>query len=102
MPSLEKLNLHFRNEPFILVAVDVGEKRETVQKLIERNGYSFLNVLDEDYRVSAQYGVRSHPMKILINREGEVIGVALGYKEWDADEMKLLICSLTDSESQKC
>ena len=79
------------------MAVDVGEKRDVVQKFIERNGYSFLNILDEDKDVSALYGVISHPMKFLINKKGEFIGFARGYREWDADEMKLLVQKLADS-----
>jgi peroxiredoxin len=91
LPSLENLHQHFKNDSFIFIAVDVGEKREVVQKFIERNGYSFLNILDEDKDVSALYGVISHPMKFLINKKGELIGFAMGYRQWDTDEMKVLI-----------
>jgi peroxiredoxin len=94
LPSLENLHKQFKDDEFVLLAVDVGEKREVVQKFIEKNGYSFLNILDEDKNVSALYGVISHPMKFLINKKGELIGFARGYREWDADEMKLLITSL--------
>ena len=97
MPSLENLHNQFSDSEFILLAVDVGEKRETVQKFIRDKGYSFLNVLDENKTVSTQYGVRSHPMKFLINKNGELIGLAKGYRQWDTDEMKLLISSLINS-----
>jgi hypothetical protein len=68
-----------------------------VQKFIRNKGYSFLNLLDESGIVSAQYGVRSHPMKFLINKNRELIGIAKGYRKWDTDEMKLLINSLIKS-----
>jgi hypothetical protein len=68
-----------------------------VQKFIRDKGYSFLNVLDENGVVSSLYGVRSHPMKFLINKNGELIGIAKGYRDWDTDEMKLLISSLINS-----
>lgn len=74
--------------------MDVGEKKDVVQRFINRHGYSFLNLLDEDKQVSALYGVRSHPMKFLVNKTGELIGVARGYGEWDTDEMKMLIQTL--------
>ena len=76
---------------------NVGEKRDIVQKFINTHGYSFLNILDENSQVSARYGVRSHPIKFLINRNGDLIGVAQGYREWDTDEMKSLIRSLITS-----
>lgn len=97
MPSLENLHLEFKNEPFKLLLIDVKEKKETVQRFIQKKSYSFRNLVDEDGRVSAQYGVRSHPMKFLVNKEGKLIGVARGYREWDTEEMKSLVRLLIDS-----
>jgi hypothetical protein len=34
---------------------------------------------------------RSHPMKFLIDKKGNVAGIAQGYREWDKEEMKSLI-----------
>ena len=76
------------------MAVDVGENRDTVEKFIDNKGYTFLNILDKDRQVSTQYGVRSHPMKFIINKKGELVGVARGYREWDSNEMKNLISLL--------
>jgi peroxiredoxin len=97
LPSLENLHQHFRKDDFIFIAVDVGEKRDVVQKFIQKHGYSFLNVLDENKLVSAQYGINAHPVKFLINKSGELVGVARGYREWDSEEIKSLIRSLMDS-----
>jgi len=73
------------------LAIDVGEKKEKVLEFVEKRDLSFTFLLDEDKQVSAQYGVRSHPMKFLINKNGELIGVSRGYREWDTVEMKALI-----------
>lgn len=97
MPSLEELHNHFSNDQFILIAVDVGENRTTVKKFIDSKGYSFLNILDKDRQVSTQYGVRSHPMKFIINKEGKMVGVARGYREWYSNEMIELISLLIHS-----
>ena len=79
------------------MAVDVGENRDTVKKFIDNKGYTFLNILDKDRQVSTQYGVRSHPMKFIINKKGELVGVARGYQKWDSNEMKDLISLLIQS-----
>ena len=97
MPSLEKLHKKFKDDQFTFLAVNVGEIRETVRKFINDNGYSFLNVLDESKQVSTQYRVRSHPMKFLINKNGDLIGIAKGYREWNTDEMIVLIRTLMHS-----
>lgn len=97
MPSLERLHQDFKDKPFSLLAIDVGEKKETVLEFVEARGLSFQFLLDEDTQVSKRYGIRSHPMKFLINKEGNVIGTAIGYREWNTEEMKQLIQTLTES-----
>lgn len=97
MPSLERLHQHFKNEEFELIAISVGEKPDTVKSYIEKYGYTFLNILDVDTLVSAQYGIRSHPVKFFINKKGEVVGMAKGYKEWDNGDMKSLVSALIDN-----
>lgn len=97
MPSLEALYQEFKNKNFTLLAVDVGEHEETVQQFVRDRGFSFRFLLDEDGQVSAQYGVRSHPMKFLIDKNGNLIGIAYGYREWDTEEMKSLVQLLINS-----
>ena len=79
------------------MAIDVGEKKEKVLEFVEERDLSFTFLLDQDKQVSAEYGVRSHPMKFLINKNGELIGGYLGYREWDTAEMKALIKLLMNS-----
>ncbi len=97
MPSIENLHSHFIGKPFVLLTIDVQEKGNVVKKYLEKNGYTFPGLLDTDGNVSVQYGVRGHPTKFLIDKKGELIGVAKGYRKWDTDEMKLLIQSLMKS-----
>ncbi len=74
--------------------ISVGEKPDTVRKYIASKGYSILNIVDPDKIVSAQYGIRSHPIKFLINKEGKLVGMSKGYRAWDSDEVKNLISAL--------
>ncbi len=62
-----------------------------VQEFFRNKEMSFNSLLDIDGKVSRRYGVRSHPMKFLINAEGELIGTAEGYREWDTKDMKSLV-----------
>jgi peroxiredoxin len=91
LPSLESLHRHFREKPFVLLAIDVGEKKEVVREFLRDRDLSFTFLLDEDGQVSLQYGVRAHPMKFLFDIKGNLIGIAKGYREWDSEEMKSLI-----------
>ena len=79
------------------MAISVGETADTVRSFIETHNYSFVNVLDENKEVSTMYGIRSHPMKFLVDKDGSLIGVHTGYREWNTGEMKSLIELLFNS-----
>ncbi len=55
------------------------------------NDLTYTNLIDETGNVSALYGVSSTPVKFLIDAEGNMVGAAMGYREWDSDEVKALI-----------
>lgn len=94
MPSLEKLHKRFRQDPFVLLAVDVGEDEQTVKRFVEKNGLSFPVLLDSDSTVAARYGVRAHPVAYFIDAEGNLVSVVQGYRKWDSKDMKTLLASL--------
>jgi peroxiredoxin len=91
LPSLEDLHQHFKDKPFALLSIDVGEKKDVVHTFVRERGLTSRFLLDEDISVSNRYGIRSHPVKFLIDAEGKVIGTAQGYRKWDTEEMKSLI-----------
>ena len=94
MPSLERLHQNFKGNKFVLLGIDIKENKSTVQKYIDKHSLSYDNLLDTDGEVSLIFGVRSTPMKMLIDKEGNLAGAALGYRDWDKDEFKLLIEAL--------
>lgn len=99
MPSLENLNQHFKGRSFVIVGIDLREKRSKVKSHVIDNGLTYPNLLDRDGRVSAQYGVNSTPAKFLIGQDGNLIGATKGYRKWDTDEVKALISQLLESKT---
>jgi len=91
LPSLENLNRHFKGKDFVIIAIDLQEDRDQVKNFVREHGLSYYNVIDETGAVSAEYGVRSTPMKFIIDADGNMVGASLGFKEWDSDQMKALI-----------
>ena len=88
---MERLHQSFKGEPFVILGIDISEDRETVLNYARKDSLSYPNLLDKDGGVSGQYGVRSTPTKVLIDPEGNLVGMSLGYREWDTDEVKSLI-----------
>ena len=91
MPSLERLHQRYKGKNFSVIAIDLQESKDTVLKFVLKNRLSYVNLLDTDGQVSAVYGVRSTPMKILIGKDGNLVAAALGYRDWDKDEFIQLI-----------
>jgi hypothetical protein len=97
LPSLERLYRGFKEEPFVILGIDVQEDRDIVLKYVRDNSLSYPNLIDEDGMVSMQYKVSSTPTKWLVDTEGNLVGMALGYRRWDVEEMRSLIQALIDS-----
>jgi len=91
MPSLIKLYDEFKNSDFVILAIDVQEKREVVKRYAEKEKLPFPVLLDINGKVSFDYGIRAHPAHFLIDRNGELIGSALGAREWSSIDNRNLI-----------
>lgn len=86
MPLLEKLKTHFADKPFRIVMVDVGEPPETVRRFLSRYNYTFPVLLDSRGAVSEKYHVLGHPIKFLVDKNGNLAFSTLGYHDWDSKE----------------
>jgi len=82
MPSMEKVWKRFGGENFVLLAVDLREDERRVRSFINDNGYTFPVLLDTTGEVGSVYKVRAIPTSFFINQEGEIVGVAIGTREW--------------------
>jgi peroxiredoxin len=91
LPSLERLQQDFTGKNFAIVGIDLGESKNTVEKFIREHGISYDNLLDENGDISTLYRVRSTPMKYIIDADGNLVGAALGYRDWDDEGMRSLI-----------
>ena len=100
MPSLESLHQQFKDSPLVILGIDIKESKEAVLKSVRKNGVSYTNLLDTDGEMSAQYGVSSTPMKFLIDKQGNIVTAAMGYRDWGSDDFKALIQALISSEQQ--
>lgn len=91
MRSMEKLYTEFKNRDFTILAVDFQEDSETVKAFRKDFNLNFPILLDSDGKVGLMYGVRGIPATYLIDREGYVLGRALGPRDWASKEVFELI-----------
>lgn len=86
MPSMEKLYRKFKDKDFTMLAINLREDGRKVKAFKEKIGLSFPIPLDSNGAVGSDYGIASIPTTYLVDREGYVIGVALGARDWSSRE----------------
>jgi len=70
----------------LLIAID-GERKKTVQKIVEENKITLPVLLLLKEKVMDQYGVRGWvPQTFLINQEGMLVGKIMGERNWSSPE----------------
>lgn len=88
LPSLDRLQAHYRNDPFVVVALSIDEGAIDVPvSFVRRLGLRTLDVY-QDFTGRAQdalplYGL---PITYLIDGDGLVLGYIVGAAEWDSPE----------------
>lgn len=87
----------FAQRPFAMVAISqdaAGER--VVRPFVEELKLRFTILLDMDKAVTQRYSVRALPSTYLIGRDGAVLGIALGPREWNSPQARALIEALLE------
>jgi peroxiredoxin len=100
MPSMEKLYNKFKNDDFVILAVNLGENVSQVKAFKESYKLNFPILLDADSSVGMIYGAMAIPTTYLIDRDGYIVGAALGPRDWASEEAFELINSLLKVSSK--
>ncbi|MFP4378645.1 MAG: TlpA disulfide reductase family protein [Spirochaetales bacterium] len=87
MPSMQILYDEFAESGLEMLAVNVLESREVAAAFIDEFGFTYPVLLDRDGRVGLTYGVRGYPTTYIIDREGFIIGVKMGFHDWSTPEV---------------
>ncbi len=92
--SLENLRARFPNDLLVyFVALD-GRGEKDVKPFMVKHGHRVPVLLDPLMAVAREHGVRWVPVTLVIDRQGVVVGRAIGPREWDAKEAIELVRSL--------
>jgi peroxiredoxin len=81
MPHLNRLYGKYREAGFTLLGVNIDEDPERAVGLAARLGLQFPVLLDTDKKVSRLYDLSTMPSTVLIDRDGRLRHVHLGYRE---------------------
>ena len=94
MPSMERLWQRFKEDDFVILAIDLRESRGEVVSFMKEYGLTFPVLLDSKGEVGSMFGVRAIPTTYLLDSKGEVVGGAIGARNWESEDAFELIESL--------
>ena len=97
MPSdIEQVQRRY-GDRLAVVAIDIQESRETVEKWTKGKQLSFTILLDPAGAATGAYEVTATPTVFVLSREGKLVGKALGNKPWTSEQGHALLTRLTGS-----
>jgi thiol-disulfide isomerase/thioredoxin len=72
MPDIEKLYDETKNSDLVILAINIGEDRDTVQSFLKSNNYNFNVLLDIRQSTAGKYNISGIPTSYFINKDGTV------------------------------
>jgi peroxiredoxin len=94
MPAMQRLQDSFSDKDFALIAITTDQQRESINGFAKSLGLSFPLLLDQSQDVSTAFGVRGLPTTVIIDRQGHLVGRAIGPRQWDGPQATALLKDL--------
>lgn len=93
-PWLSELWNELHKQGFDIVAVNVDENREDALRFLEETPVPFKIVMDPEGKCPSNYSVKAMPSSYIIDKNGIIRHVHLGFRSDDADELREKILAL--------
>ncbi|MBZ0154639.1 MAG: TlpA family protein disulfide reductase [Alphaproteobacteria bacterium] len=87
LPAMDTLYKRYKAEGLVVLAVNIGDSKETVETFIRERNLTFPVLLDSVAITAGKYGVHAVPTTFLIDREGVVRKAFLGETPKDIFEI---------------
>lgn len=86
LKSLERLLAKFPNDLIIYFIAFDGRGEKDVKPYMEKNGHKIPTLLDPTMAIARAHGIRWLPVTLVVDRNGIIVGRAIGPREWDGRE----------------
>jgi peroxiredoxin len=78
----------------VIVKVFIRESPETVRRVQDEFDQPFVLLPDPDGRVAARYGVGQHPITVVVDRQGRLVGRVIGERDWGSPPAREWLASV--------
>jgi peroxiredoxin len=98
LPSINALYREFRGQGLEVLLIDFRESPERVRQVVKERGYTAPVLLDESGDVTGRlYGVWGPPTIYLVDRQGRLVGRAIGRRDWSSPAARTFMRDLLAS-----
>ena len=94
MPELQRLKQHFSDQPFEIIAINVGEKKYKVRKFSKLINLELPVLLDTKSATFDQWGVKTLPTSFLLDTEGNIVYQVRGNPGWNQQQTRDIISDM--------
>jgi peroxiredoxin len=98
MPAMERLYQEFKNRDFVILAVNIKDKRKDALAFVKEFKLTYPVVFDPEGQVGLPYGAWGLPTTYLIGRKGEGLARMWGPADWYSPGARELIKALLDEK----
>ena len=95
MPKLQELHEEFKGRDVEVLAVNLGEDPDMIRRFLELKKYTFRVVPDRNRMIGNRFGVRAIPALVVIDADGRIAWIRVGYNPDRADELRQVVERLT-------
>ena len=78
IPTMEKIHQEFKSRGLVILGLNVGEDRATVEKFLKTAKVNYPIALTADTDVAPAFEVTAYPTYVVIDREGNIVGHQVG------------------------
>ena len=100
MPAMKRLKQDLNDQPFEILAPNVGEKKYRVLRFTRLVKFDLLVLLDTDKEAFSTWGGKILPTSYLIDASGRLRYRIRGNPDWDDENTRALITELVEEVSQ--
>lgn len=83
MPLLDRLHHRYEDTGFAVLGVNVEGEEAPAREIVDRTNVTFPILIDDGQKVSEMYNLQAMPSTVVIDRDGVVRYIHLGYKPGD-------------------
>lgn len=78
-PRLEEAYQKYKDDNFIIIAVNVGQTKDHVQSFKDEFNLTFPMLLDENSKIAEKFGLRGLPTNYFIDEDAVITKVIIGW-----------------------